>query len=107
MTWPRSLAGTGGGAALLLFLACPPTALGQEMPSIPPGVLEGRPANDDLSPLQVQIDAAAPGATVEVEPGEYVGRSDRRQAAAPPWAGGGRGSSAPGGAASSASAPTA
>jgi nitrous oxidase accessory protein len=38
-----------------------------------PGQLEGRPAEGTASPLQAHIDAAAPGATLEVEAGEYVG----------------------------------
>jgi nitrous oxidase accessory protein len=63
----------GLGAALLLFATASPAALGQEMAPIPPGSLEGRPDKDDQSPLQVQIDAAPPGTTVEVGPGEYAG----------------------------------
>jgi nitrous oxidase accessory protein len=43
------------------------------MAPIAPGELEGRPPAPDTSPLQARIDAAAPGSTVEVEPGEYVG----------------------------------
>ncbi len=70
--------GGGAGAAwlaagLLLFAVPSPATLGQEMAPIPPGSLEGRPENGDQSPLQVQIDAAPPGATVEVGPGEYAG----------------------------------
>jgi nitrous oxidase accessory protein len=38
-----------------------------------PGGLEGRPAGTQASPLQVRLDAAPPGATVEVPPGTYVG----------------------------------
>ena len=41
-------------------------------PSVP-GALEGRPPAHALSPLQAQIDAAAPGATVEIGPGTYAG----------------------------------
>ncbi len=35
--------------------------------------LEGRPAAAELSPLQALVDAAAPGATIEVAPGDYAG----------------------------------
>jgi nitrous oxidase accessory protein len=45
----------------------------QEMAAIAPGALEGRPPAADQSPLQVQIDAASPGATVEIGPGRYQG----------------------------------
>ena len=38
-----------------------------------PGALEGRPSPKDASPLQVRIDTAAPGARVEIGPGEYRG----------------------------------
>lgn len=38
-----------------------------------PGVLEGRPAPADVSPLQARIDAAPSGGTVEVLPGVYEG----------------------------------
>ena len=60
------------GLAVTLFLA---TAAGQaqEMAPILPGALEGRPPAGDLSPLQARLDAAAPGTTVTVEPGTYVG----------------------------------
>jgi nitrous oxidase accessory protein len=37
------------------------------------GTLEGRPAPHEQSPLQALIDAAAPGATVEIPAGEYHG----------------------------------
>jgi nitrous oxidase accessory protein len=43
------------------------------MAPIAPGALEGRPPAEELSPLQARIDAAAPGSTVEVGPGEYAG----------------------------------
>jgi nitrous oxidase accessory protein len=48
-------------------------AAAQEMAPVLPGALEGRPPAADSSPLQALVDAAAPGATVEVEPGEYAG----------------------------------
>jgi nitrous oxidase accessory protein len=38
-----------------------------------PGDLEGRPSLGRASPLQARVDAALPGATVEVEPGTYEG----------------------------------
>jgi len=44
-----------------------------EMAPILPGNLEGRPPPADASPLQARIDAAAPGALVEVESGTYPG----------------------------------
>jgi nitrous oxidase accessory protein len=53
------LAGTGAAA--------------EQMTAVAPGALEQRPAAADLSPLQARIDAAPPGAAVEVPPGEYVG----------------------------------
>jgi nitrous oxidase accessory protein len=59
-------------AALLLSLTAS-AARAQEMAPIAPGALEGRPNPADLSPLQGRLDAATPGATVEVGPGEYVG----------------------------------
>src|SRR5512143_332544 len=43
------------------------------MAPILPGQLEGRPPPAEASPLQARVDAAAPGQTVEVEPGEYRG----------------------------------
>jgi len=43
------------------------------MTPIEPGRLEGRPPPADTSPLQARIDAAAPGAVLEVEPGVYRG----------------------------------
>ncbi len=55
-----------------LVLAASLLAAG-EMPALLPGNLEGRPAPADLSPLQARLDAAAPGAVVEVEPGTYRG----------------------------------
>ena len=41
--------------------------------STTPGQIEGRPGVRELSPLQVRLDAAAPGDTVVVEAGDYVG----------------------------------
>ena len=56
--------------ALLLLARPAPT---EQMQSVPPGAMEGRPAAADRSPLQERIDAAAPGATVEVPAGDYRG----------------------------------
>jgi nitrous oxidase accessory protein len=44
-----------------------------DMAPIAPGGLEGRPSPADTSPLQALVDAAAPGARVEVGPGVYQG----------------------------------
>jgi nitrous oxidase accessory protein len=60
-------------AALLLSAAGSPPAHAQGMAPIAPGSSEGRPPPAELSPLQARLDAATPGATVEIEPGEYVG----------------------------------
>jgi nitrous oxidase accessory protein len=48
-------------------------ALAQDMAPIAPGALEGRPPPADTSPLQARVDAAAPGARLEVGPGVYEG----------------------------------
>lgn len=58
--------------ALALLLALAGTAAG-DMAPVAPGGLEGRPVLSQTSPLQARIDAAAPGAMVEVGPGRYVG----------------------------------
>src|SRR5512143_4119958 len=58
-----------GAAALLVGLAL---AQG-DMAPIAPGGIEGRPAPSDASPLQARVDAAAPGARIEVPPGTYDG----------------------------------
>jgi len=55
----------------LLLLA--PPAIAQQMAPVAAGAMEGRPASENLSPLQARIDAAAPGATLEVPAGEYRG----------------------------------
>ena len=54
---------------LLLVLAVG----GQEMPSIEPGALEGRPPPEETSPIQARVDAAPWGGTVEIEAGVYAG----------------------------------
>ena len=56
---------------LLLLIAV--AAAGPEMSAIEPGALEGRPPPAERSVLQPRVDAAAPGARVDVEPGEYSG----------------------------------
>jgi nitrous oxidase accessory protein len=58
-------------AALALLL--PGLAAAQEMAPVLPGALEGRPPAAEASALQARIDAAAPGATVDVGAGTYEG----------------------------------
>jgi len=58
--------------SLLLLLAVTTLKSG-EMPAAPPAGVEGRPPASRTSPLQARVDAAAPGATVEVGPGTYAG----------------------------------
>src|SRR5512139_4097318 len=55
--------------ALLLALA----AAQADMAPIAPGDLEPRPPPAETSPLQARVDAAAPGAIVEIGPGVYAG----------------------------------
>ena len=43
------------------------------MAPIAPGNMEGRPPQAQASPLQALVDAAAPGATLEIAPGTYRG----------------------------------
>jgi nitrous oxidase accessory protein len=50
-----------------------PGARAEQMTGVVPGTLEGRPAPEETSPIQALIDRAAPGATVLVPPGRYVG----------------------------------
>jgi nitrous oxidase accessory protein len=57
--------------ALALFLLA--GALQTEDPPLAPGHLEGRPSPDRVSSLQARVDAAPPGATLEVEAGTYQG----------------------------------
>lgn len=59
--------------ALLVGTSGAPRLHAQEMAAIAPGALEGRPPAAELSPLQARVDAAPPGATVEVGPGRYEG----------------------------------
>lgn len=48
-------------------------ATAQEDHAAAPGALEGRPIGAAVSPLQVLVDAAAPGATIEIAAGVYDG----------------------------------
>ena len=58
------------GLATLLLAA----VLAQgEMTPIAPGGVEGRPPPSEASPLQARVDAAPPGAVIEVAPGTYQG----------------------------------
>jgi nitrous oxidase accessory protein len=59
--------------AILPALLAALLAAAGEMAPILPGNLEGRPLPADASPLQVRIDAAAPGEVVEVGSGVYRG----------------------------------
>jgi nitrous oxidase accessory protein len=61
-------------AFLLLALLVPAgPALAEQMAPLPPGALEGRPSSAEASAIQPLIDAAAPGAVLEVPAGEYRG----------------------------------
>jgi nitrous oxidase accessory protein len=55
-------------AALVVLLA-----QAADMAPVAAAGLEGRPALSEASPLQERIDAASPGATLEVGPGDYRG----------------------------------
>ncbi len=55
--------------AVLLAAIAP----GPDMAPVTPAGLEGRPAAGERSPLQQRIDAAQPGAVLEIEPGTYSG----------------------------------
>lgn len=59
------------GVVLSLVCVAAPAAAQDHMTT--PGALEGRPSSGTASPLQARLDAAPPGARVEVEPGTYVG----------------------------------
>lgn len=61
--------------ALLGVIACmvPTYAWAQGEHASVPGQLEGRPAGTEVSPLQARLDAAAPGARIEVGAGTYTG----------------------------------
>lgn len=48
-------------------------ARAEQMAGVAPGALEGRPAPEEVSPVQALIDRAAPGSTVVVPAGRYVG----------------------------------
>jgi nitrous oxidase accessory protein len=58
---------------LLVAAAAGRAAAQDEGHAVTPGRIEGRPADAELSTLQPRIDAAAPGATLEVGPGTYPG----------------------------------
>jgi len=64
---------TGWYLGLACVFLLSPSASAQEDHAATPGGLEGRPSADEASPLQAQIDATAPGGSVEVGPGEYRG----------------------------------
>ena len=49
------------------------TARADQMAAVAPAALEGRPAPEETSPVQALIDRAAPGSTVVVPAGRYVG----------------------------------
>ena len=57
---------------VILVLAAVPVADAQDH-LVTPSALEGRPDARTVSPLQALIDAAAPGARIEVAAGTYVG----------------------------------
>jgi nitrous oxidase accessory protein len=63
----------GLALVLLVTVGLDTPAVGEAVGGVAPGELEGRPPPGETSPLQARIDAAAPGSTVEVEPGRYVG----------------------------------
>ncbi|MBL8139784.1 MAG: nitrous oxide reductase family maturation protein NosD [Acidobacteria bacterium] len=56
-----------------VVLTTPLAAWAQAEHAVTPGQLEGRPALEGTSPLQARVDAAAPGARLEVAAGTYVG----------------------------------
>jgi nitrous oxidase accessory protein len=69
-------ASAAGGADAIVADPAPAPAEAGVNPSehaAAPATLEGRAAPADQSPLQERIDAAAPGATVPIGPGEYRG----------------------------------
>jgi nitrous oxidase accessory protein len=59
-------------ALVLALWGAATTGRGQDH-MVTPGALEGRPDDARSSPLQARIDAARPGARLEVPAGEYVG----------------------------------
>jgi nitrous oxidase accessory protein len=65
---------TGRRLAICAAFAFPAAAArAGQMAGVAPGALEGRPPREELSVLQARIDGAPPGATVDVEAGEYAG----------------------------------
>ncbi|MCU0256182.1 MAG: nitrous oxide reductase family maturation protein NosD [Vicinamibacterales bacterium] len=63
----------GAVLALLAAAAAGRAAAQDDGHTLTPGRIEGRPADAELSTLQPRVDAAAPGATIEVGPGTYEG----------------------------------
>jgi nitrous oxidase accessory protein len=63
----------GAVLAGLLAASAPAAAAAQEEHAAAPGRLEGRSPPAETSPLQARIDAARPGDTLVVEPGDYAG----------------------------------
>jgi nitrous oxidase accessory protein len=59
--------------ALVLAASVGTAGRAEEMATLAPGALEGRPPLADRSALQARVDAAAPGSTVDVAPGVYAG----------------------------------
>lgn len=59
--------------ALVVGAASGRAAAQDEGHAVAPGRIEGRPADVERSTLQPRIDAAPPGATIEIEPGTYAG----------------------------------
>jgi nitrous oxidase accessory protein len=64
---------TPGLCALLLAAAVGTAGAGGDAAPSPSATLEGRPPAAQASPLQARVDAAAPGSTLVVGPGEYRG----------------------------------
>jgi nitrous oxidase accessory protein len=74
----RRLARVGREAAVAslaatLLLSAAERSHAQGMAPVLPGAVEGRPPASEASSLQARVDAAPPGATIEVEPGDYAG----------------------------------
>jgi nitrous oxidase accessory protein len=67
---PRRPAARAGVVLAVLGLAA---AVRAQDHMVAPGALEGRPRGATVSPLQARIDAAAPGARLEVPSGDYLG----------------------------------
>lgn len=61
------------GAAALLTLALAGGQQAGAEHAAPPAALEAKPVAQQASPLQARLDAAPPGATIEIPPGTYDG----------------------------------